>query len=430
MRHVKCLAVVAAALLLSPSAAWAQQYDLLLKGGTVIDPRNNINGRMDVAITGQKVARVAENIGASEARKVVDVSGLYVTPGLVDIHVHVYNGADVLAEYSGDRSIAPDGFTFRSGVTTVVDLGSSGWRSFPDFKTRVIDRARTRVFAFLNIVGRGMAGGSTIEQNTEDMEPEATAKVARQYPDVIVGIKTAHFTGPEWTAVDRAVAAGTAANIPVAVDFGNFNPARPFEELVTKHLRPGDWYTHMYTQRVPFFDANGKLRPYLLEARKRGVKFDVGHGGGSFSWSNAIPAIQQGFLPDSISTDLHTGSMNRGMKDMTNVMSKILNQNVPLADVIKMSTINPATQIKHPELGHLSVGAGADVTVLRVVDGKFGFLDSRGARADGTKMLVCELTLRNGAVEWDLNGRAGEDWKAFYARPTNGRGRSGPGARP
>jgi dihydroorotase len=413
---MKCLAVVVATLLFS-NAAWAQaQYDLLLKGGHVIDPRNDINRRMDVAVTGGKIARVAETIAATEAKKVVDVTGLYVTPGLVDIHVHVYTGPDVLAEYTGDRSVPPDGFSFRSGVTTVVDLGSSGWRNFADFKARVIDRSRTRVLAMLNIVGRGMAGGSTIEQNTQDMQPEETAKVARQHPDIIVGVKTAHFAGPEWTAVDRAVEAGTAANIPVAVDFGNFNPARPFEELVTKHLRPGDWYTHMYTQRVPYFDANGKLRPYLLEARKRGVKFDVGHGGGSFSWSNAIPAIQQGFVPDSISTDLHVGSMNRGMKDMANVMSKILNQSVPLADVIRMSTINPATQIKRPELGHLGVGAGADVAVLRVDEGKFGFLDARGARASGTKLIVCELTLRNGAVEWDLNGRAGEDWKTFYAR--------------
>ena len=258
---MKRLAIVAAAVLFT-NAAWAQpQYDLLLKGGHVIDPRNDINRRMDVAITAGKIARVADTIPAGDARRVVDVSGLFVTPGLVDIHVHVYNGADVLAEYSGDRSLPPDGFTFRSGVTTVVDLGSSGWRSFADFKTRVIDRARTRVLAMLNIVGRGMAGGSTIEQNTEDMDPEATAKVARQYPDIIVGIKTAHFTGPEWTAVDRAVAAGTAANIPVAVDFGNFNPARPFEELVTKHLRPGDWYTHMYTQRVPVLRREREAPP-------------------------------------------------------------------------------------------------------------------------------------------------------------------------
>jgi dihydroorotase len=129
--------------------------------------------------------------------------------------------------------------------------------------------------------------------------------------------------------------------------------------------------------------------------------------------------MSPGFVPDSISTDLHTGSMNRGMKDMTNLMSKILNQNVPLADVIRMSTVNPATQIKRPELGHLGVGAGADVAVLRVDAGKFGFLDARGARAEGTKLIICELTLRNGAVEWDLNGRAGDDWKTFYATRTS-----------
>jgi dihydroorotase len=413
---MKPLALVTAVLLLS-NTAWAQaQYDLLLKGGHVIDPRNGLDRRMDVAVTGGKIARIADSIPVAEAKKVVDVAGLYVTPGLVDIHVHVYNGADVQAEYTGDRSVAPDGFTFRSGVTTVVDLGSSGWRNFADFKYRVIDRARTRVLAMLNIVGRGMAGGQTIEQNQRDMDPEETARVARQYPGVIVGVKTAHYAGPEWVAVDNAVAAGTKANIPVAVDFGNFNPARPFEELVTKHLRPGDWYTHMYTQRVPYFDASGKLRPYLLEARKRGVKFDVGHGGGSFSWVNAIPAVQQGFVPDSISTDLHVGSMNRGMKDMTNLMSKFLSMNVPLADVIRMSTVNPATQIKHPELGHLTVGAGADVAVLRVEEGQFGFTDARGAKMSGTKRIICELTLRDGTVEWDLNGRAAEEWKAFYAK--------------
>ena len=413
---MKPLVLVTAVLLLSNNA-WAQaQYDLLLKGGHVIDPRNGLDRRMDVAVTGGKIARIADSIPVAEAKKVVDVAGLYVTPGLVDIHVHVYNGADVQAEYTGDRSVAPDGFTFRSGVTTVVDLGSSGWRNFADFKYRVIDRARTRVLAMLNIVGRGMAGGQSIEQNQTDMSPEETARVALQYPGVIVGVKTAHFTGPEWVAVDRAVEAGTKANIPVAVDFGNFNPARPFEELVTKHLRPGDWYTHMYTQRVPYFDANGKLRPYLLEARKRGVKFDVGHGGGSFSWVNAIPAVQQGFVPDSISTDLHVGSMNRGMKDMTNLMSKFLSMNVPLADVIRMSTVNPATQIKHPELGHLSVGAAADVAVLRLEEGQFGFTDARGAKMSGTKRITCELTLRDGNVEWDLNGRAAEEWKAFYAK--------------
>ena len=416
----RSLAVVAAILTLSnPSGVRTQgtqaQYDLLLKGGHVIDPQNRIDRNMDVAVLAGKIAAVAENIAANQAKQTIDVAGLYVTPGLVDMHVHVYAGTGIANEYNGDRSVYPDGFTFRSGVTTVVDLGTSGWRTFPDFKQRVIDRFRTRIFAMLNIVGKGMAGADTIEQDTSDMEPEATAKVAREYKNLIVGIKTAHFTGPEWTAVDRAVQAGKLADIPVAVDFGNFNPARPYEELVTRHLRPGDISTHMYTQRVPFFDSAGKLRPYLAEARKRGVKFDVGHGGGSFSWLNAIPAIQQGFVPDSISTDLHTGSMNGGMKDMPNVMSKILNQGVALPDVIRMSTINPANHIKHPELGHLSVGAGADVTVLRLDKGRYGFLDAQNRRAMGDKMLVCELTLRDGRVVWDLNGRAGEDWKTAAA---------------
>ena len=154
--------------------------------------------------------------------------------------------------------------------------------------------------------------------------------------------------------------------------------------------------------------------PALFEGRKRGVIFDVGHGGGSFWWSQAAPAIQEGFLPDSISTDLHIGSMNAGMKTMLNVMSKFLNQDVPLDDVIEMSTSNPANQIHRPELGHLSVGAGADIAVIRMDQGKFGFLDVNNAVAPGTKLLVGELTLRDGKVVWDLNGRAGVPWEEFY----------------
>jgi len=194
------------------------------------------------------------------------------------------------------------------------------------------------------------------------------------------------------------------------VDFGAFRPERPFEELVTKRLRPGDMYTHFYIGRVPMLDDEGKVRPYLYEARKRGVKFDVGHGSGSFWWSQAVPAVRQGFLPDSISTDLHTGSMNGGMKTMANVMSKFLSLDVPLEEVVKMSTWNPSRQIQRPDLGHLSVGAEADVAVMRVDTGKFGFLDIRNARFDGTKLLTPELTLRAGRVMWDLNGRAGTPW--------------------
>ncbi len=406
----------------------AQSYDLVLKGGHVMDPKNNVNGVMDVAIAGGKIAQVAANIPASQAQKVVDVRGLYVTPGLVDMHVHVYASTGQRGAYSGDLSLYPDGYTFRSGVTTAVDLGSSGWRNFPDFKEKVIDRAKTRIFAMLNIVGHGMGGGA-IEQNTQDMDPEATAKVAKQYPDVIVGIKTAHYQRPEWIAVDSAVAAGKLANLPVVIDFGRPWPERSYVKLVTEHLRPGDMSTHMYsTASMPLVDDNGKVLPALLEARKRGVKFDVGHGGGSFVWFLAVPAIKAGWTPDSISTDLHVGSMNAGMKDMPTTMSKILNLGVPLYDVIRMSTMNPAMQIHRPEYGHLSVGAGADVTVLRLDKGQFGFQDARAARFVGTQKLACELTVRDGRIVWDLNGRAGEDWEKFYSDPAHRRLPPRPGA--
>lgn len=390
--------------------AFAQaQYDLLIKGGHVIDGKNNLSAVRDVAIQDGKIAAVAANIDRAKAKKVVDATGLYVTPGLIDMHVHVYAGTGMRGAYSGDNSVYPDGFTLRAGVTTVADAGSSGWRNFPDFKDRVIDRSITRVLAFLNIVGKGMGGGA-IEQDLNDMDAQATADQALRYKGVVVGVKTAHYTGPEWTPVERAVAAGTAANMPVIVDFGTFRPERPFEDLVTKKLRPGDIYTHTYLDAVPMLDKAGKVRPYLFEARKRGVIFDVGHGGGSFLFRQAVPAVKQGFVPDSISTDLHIGSMNAGMKDMLNVMSKFLNIGMPLDDVILRSTWHPAREIKHEELGHLSVGAPADVAVLRVAKGNFGFVDVYGARMKGTQKLECELTLRDGRVVWDLNGITRTDW--------------------
>lgn len=408
LSRLVCLAVVAAGSLCA-------QYDLLLKGGHVIDARNDIDGPRDIAIKDGRIAAVAESIDSSQAKQVVDVAGLYVAPGLVDIHVHVYTGTGMKGAYSGDNSVYPDGFSFRSGVTTMVDVGGSGWRNFPDFKQRVIDRAQTRVLAMLNIVGQGMGGGA-IEQNLDDMDADATAKMAKQYPDTVVGVKTAHYEGPEWDPVERAIAAGAKANIPIMVDFGIFRQERPFEELVTKKLRPGDIYTHTYLGRVPLLDAENKPRPYLFEAQKRGVKFDVGHGGGSFWWFQAVAAVKGGFIADSISTDLHIGSMNAGMKNMANVMSKFLALDVPLKDVVRKSTWEPAQQIKRTDLGHLSVGAVADVAVLRLDTGDFGFLDVRGARKKGTQLLVCELTLRDGRVMWDLNGRAGTPWEQARSR--------------
>ncbi|MCX6625977.1 MAG: amidohydrolase family protein [Acidobacteria bacterium] len=227
----------------------------------------------------------------------------------------------------------------------------------------------------------------------------------------MVGIKIAHYAGPDWGAVDRAVEAGRRAHIPVMVDFAEFRPERPFEQLVLKHLRRGDIYTHTYLRLVPMLDPGGRLLPYLAEARKRGVIFDVGHGAGSFSWSQAVPAVRQGFWPDSISTDLHIDSMNAGMKDLANVMSKFLTLGMPLDEVIRRATWNPAREIQREELGHLSVGAGADIAVLRVVEGDFGFVDSVGTRLRGRRRIVAELTLREGRIVWDLNGLSWPEWK-------------------
>src|SRR5215510_4931111 len=384
---------------MSQSAA-QQKYDLLLKGGHVIDPKNKISAVRDVAIANGKVAAVAAKIDPAEAFKVVDVSGYYVTPGLIDIHVHVFAGTGERGSYAGDNSVYPDGFTFRAGVTTVADAGCAGWRNFEDFKQRVIDRSKTRVLAFINIVGNGMRGGK-FEQDLADMEAKPTAEMALRHKDLIIGVKTAHYAGPEWTPVERAVEAGTIANIPVMVDFGINHAERPIGELVTRKLRPGDIYTHVYSGLRNEQLESGKVNPALWEARKRGVIFDVGHGGGSFVWRIAVPAVKEGFLPDSISTDIHIGSMNSGMKDMLNLMSKFLALGLPLDDVILRSTWNPAREIHHDGLGNLSVGSPADVAVLRLETGSFGFTDMYGARLDGTRKLSCEMTVHDGKVVYD-----------------------------
>jgi dihydroorotase len=397
--------------------AQTPRYELLLRGGHVIDPRNNISANRDVAIAAGKIAAVAPQIEPSSAAKTVDVAGLHVVPGLVDIHTHVYAGTGEKGSYAGDNSLYPDGFTLRACVTTIADAGSSGWRNFEDFKQRIIDRSQTRVLAFLNIVGAGMRGAK-FENDLNDMEAKPTADMAKKYPGVVVGVKTAHYAGPEWTPVERAVEAGTQANIPVMVDFGTNHKERPVADLVTKKLRPGDIYTHMYSGLREEQLPSGKVNPGLFEGRKRGVIFDVGHGGGSFAWRIAVPALKENFGPDSISTDLHVGSMNAGMKDMPNVMSKFLVMGIALDDVIRMSTWNPAKELKQDARGHLSVGADADVSVLRLEKGSFGYVDSFGGRLKGTQRLTCEMTMRDGKVVYDLNGLAAID---YTLQPPRGR---------
>jgi dihydroorotase len=407
VKKIALTLAIVVSILATPIAA--QKYDLLLQGGHLVDPRNNVNGIRDVAISAGKIAAIAPKI-AGDAAITVDASGLFVTPGLVDIHAHVYAGTGEPRSYAGDNSVYPDVVAPRSGVTTVVDVGGSGWRSFEDFKQRIIDRSTTRVLAFLNIVGHGMRGGK-FEQDLQDMSAQPTAEMARKYPGVILGIKTAHFSGPEWAPVERAVEAGTLAGIPVMVDFGSRKPERPLSELVTAKLRPGDIYTHMYSGLRGEQDPSGKVNPALWEARKRGVLFDVGHGATSFAWRIAVPAIKEGFLPDTISTDIHMASISGGMKDMPNVMSKFLALGLSFDDIIRRTTTNAARAIRQDALGHLSVGANADVAVWRIEKGNFGFVDGPGVRLNGTQKIVCELTLRDGKVVYDLNGLTKQAYK-------------------
>jgi dihydroorotase len=415
--RVACLIAIAA---MAVPALNAQNptFDLLIRNGHVVDPKNGINAVMDVAVTGDKIALVASNIAPARARQVADAAGFYVTPGLIDIHAHVFWGADRDSQYSdGYSAVQPDSFSFRSGQTTLVDVGGAGWRSFPKFKEQVIDRSQTRVLSFLNIVGAGMRGGP-VEQNLADMDAKLTALRVRQHPGVIVGVKVAHYGGPEWDPVTRAVAAGREANVPVMIDFGGHTPPLPLEDLLLKHLRPGDILTHTYAHvagRTPIVDDNGKVRPYVWEARKRGIIFDAGHGGGSFLFRQAVPAMKEGFHPDVISTDLHIGSMNSGMKDILNTMSKFLVMGMPLADVLKSNTARAAEVIKRPDLGHLGVGAEADIAVLNLRRGTFGFIDTEGGKLLGDQKLECELTVKGGRVVWDLNGISRPLWTTVKA---------------
>jgi len=397
---------LSAALLALACGLHAQTYDTLLKGGHVIDPKNGIDRVMDVAITGGKIARVAAAINSSEAKKTVDVAGLYVTPGLIDIHVHIY-----MWQEPGGEAVQADAHSFRSGVTTMVDAGSSGWKTFPDFKRRIIVPSKTRILAFLNIVGAGMGTGK--EDDPSEMDADAAAKTAKENPEIIVGFKTAHYAGPGWESVGGAVKAGELTGLPVMVDFGRVNATRNINALFLDKLRPGDIYTHCFSGHREELLENGKVNPAMEAGRKRGIIFDIGHGAGSFYWYVAVPAYEAHFYPDSISSDLHINSMNAGMKDMTNIMSKLMSLGSSLQDVVRMSTFNAAKEIRRPLLGNLDPGSDADVAVLRLDHGKFGFVDSAGARRAGDQLLVCELTLRAGKVMWDLNGRASQDWKTF-----------------
>jgi dihydroorotase len=427
MRTLLSALIVTMALLCAASPAWAQtstQYDIILKGGTVIDPANNISGKMDVAVLDGKIALVARDIPASAVKtaldkegavKVLDVAGFYVTPGLLDIHSHVYYP---------EGWINPRDHCFNSGVTTICDAGSLGANDIkkaidlfwePDGKIKNVI-GMPRVLFFMNIAATGMTGNS---QKYQFNVPLAAAR-AREYPGIIVGFKSycgGRYDGDVWAVVDAAEEAGRLTNLPVMFDFAPL-PDRSYAELITQKMRPGDIHTHYTAMQFPIIMDDGKVNPAVIAAQKRGVIFDIGHGSGSMVFRNAVPSIRQGLIPNSISTDLHGRNSNTPVLNMTHVMSKCLNMGLSLEDVIRLSTVNPAKEIQHPELGALSAGSTADIAVLDLRRGSFTFTDcspgqdlTGGGKIKGDKKLECVLTLFGGKVVHDLNGFTYRNWE-------------------
>ncbi len=381
----------------------AQQYDLLIKNGHVVDPKNKIDAMMDVAIAEGKISKVAKDIPSTQSKKVVDATGLLVTPGFIDMHTHVFVGSkpDIFAD--GIYSLSPDDFTFKSGVTTVVDGGTSGWRNFQVFKDQVIDKSKTRILAFLNIAGVGLSG-KPAQEDLLDMDPDKAVELIKKYPEIIVGIKIGHYEGSEWTPFDNALLACKKSSKPLFVEC--HLPQYSLEDQLNR-MRPGDIITHSFekiSERMSVIDEQGNVRPFVKEAQKKGILFDVGHGGAGFWFSEAMPALQQGLIPNSFGTDLHRFSMNAGMKDMLNVMSKYLAMGMTKEDVLVRATWYPAKSIKREDLGHISEGAVADIAVLSLRNGNFGFIDAGGNRIEGHEKFEAELTIREGKIVWDLNG--------------------------
>lgn len=390
------------------SSALAQatpQYDTVLKGGHVIDPANKINQPMDVAVLEGKIARIERNIPASAGKSIVNVSGYYVTPGLIDLHICCfYTRLDLTASVIADHHCLP------SGVTTCCDGGTAGADSFEEFK-RIIDRSKMRILSFLNIAAPGAQAGKA-EQDPTQFKVQLAADTAKKYPKLIIGFKTGHYGGTfsdtrlPWASVDAAVEAGSLTKLPVLADFtplpaqGKF-PARSYREFLLEKMRPGDIVTHSLADRYAFLSDDGKLNPDVNKAKARGVKFDLGHAAGSFSLRRVVPAVQQGFIPDSISADLFSDTPFTVGINLAYVMSKFLALGVPLEDVIRRTTMFPAQMIQRPELGNLSVGSTADIAVLEMLKGKFGFLGSGGGKIVGNQKLQAVMTMFGGRILYD-----------------------------
>jgi dihydroorotase len=378
-------------------------YDLILKGGRVIDPSQGVDRVTDVAFSGGKVAKLGDNLG--DAIETRDVKGYIVTPGLIDLHTHVYWGGTSLG-------IDAEDFCRTSGVTTAIDTGSAGPGNFAGFRKHVIERSDVRILAYLHISFAGIFGFSKTVMVGESeemrlMAPSEAVAVADANRDVIVGIKVRvgrHSSGIHGTApLDIALQAANEVGMPLMchIDF----PPPSYEDVV-RMLRPGDVLTHAFR---PFpnapCDPQGRVKDVVREARTRGVKFDIGHGKGSFAFKTARAMLANGFYPDTISSDVHTLCIEGPAFDQVTTLSKFLCMGMPLSDVIAASTVNAAMALKRPELGTFKPGSAGDATILTIADGKFDYVDVVGEHMTGDKRILSEGVVIGGRW-WHPNDQA------------------------
>ncbi len=373
-------------------------YDLILRGGRVIDPSQGIDAVMDVAFAGGRAAGVAKELKAGPATQIRDCAGHIVTPGLIDLHTHVYWGGTSLG-------IDAEEFCRTSGVTTSIDTGSAGPGNFAGFRKHVIERSETRILAYLHVSFAGIYAFSKSHmvgesKNMELMAPRQAVEVAERNRDVIVGIKVRvglHASGDQGSApLNIALQVADEVGMPLMCHIDH--PPPSYEEVIGM-LRPGDVLTHAFR---PFpnapVTAQGKIKPAVVEARKRGVLFDIGHGSGSFAFKTARAMLANGFMPDTISSDVHALCIDGPAFDQVTTMSKFLCMGVPLAEVIKQSTVNAAMALRRPELGSLKAGSAGDASILSVAEGRFDYVDVMGEQMTGDRRIIAEGTVVGGRI--------------------------------